>query len=86
LQTATSIAWTLLALGLTWTATRKGLRELWFAGVGLLGLVVVKLFLVDLAEVGTIARIISFIAVGILILILAYLAPLPPGNERDDGA
>jgi uncharacterized membrane protein len=82
-QTATSITWTSLALGLTWTATRKRLRELWFAGVGLLGLVVAKLFVIDLAGVGTVARIISFIVVGLLILVLAYLSPLPPGEERD---
>jgi uncharacterized membrane protein len=82
-QSATSIIWTVLALGLTWTATRKQLRELWFAGTGLLALVVLKLFLIDLAEVGTIARIVSFIVVGVLILVLAYLSPLPPGEGRE---
>lgn len=82
-QTATSITWTILALGLTLTATRKGLRELWFAGTGLLGLVVLKLFLVDLAGVGTIARIVSFIVVGALILVVAYWSPLPPGEQAE---
>jgi uncharacterized membrane protein len=40
--------------------------------------VVVKLFLVDLAKVGGVERIVSFIAVGVLMLVIGYFAPLPP--------
>jgi uncharacterized membrane protein len=40
--------------------------------------VVAKLFLVDLSNVGTIARIMSFLTVGALLLVTGYLAPLPP--------
>lgn len=82
-QTTASIVWTLTALGLTLTASRKGLRPLWFAGISMLGLVVVKLFLVDLAEVGTVGRIVSFIVVGVLILVVAYQSPLPPADNRE---
>lgn len=85
-QTTTSIVWTLTALALTLTASRKGLRPLWFAGISMLGLVVVKLFLVDLAEVGTIGRIVSFIVVGLLILVVAYQSPLPPADTREKSA
>ncbi len=85
-QVATSIMWTILALGLTLIATRRRIRELWFVGTTLLGCVVVKLFLVDLAEVGTLARIVSFIVVGLLILLVAYLSPVPPGDEREQTA
>jgi uncharacterized membrane protein len=82
-QTATSITWTLVALALTALATRRSIRSLWLVGIGLLALVVVKLFLIDLAEVGTIARIVSFIIVGILILVVAYFSPLPPAQSQE---
>jgi len=49
----------------------------------LLGAVVVKLFLVDLADIGTIARIISFIVVGLLILVIGYLSPMPPKEKEE---
>lgn len=82
-QSATSIIWTVMSLALTVLATRRGYRPVWFAGIGLLILVVAKLFLIDLAGVGTIARIVSFIVVGILILVVAYLSPLPPTQGRE---
>ena len=78
LQTSFSVAWTLTALGLGWWATRRHWRGLWFVAAGLIGVVVLKLFIIDLADSGTIERIISFIAVGLLMLLMGYLAPLPP--------
>ena len=77
-QAAISIFWTALALSLMATATRKAWRGPWFAGGTLLAAVVVKLFLVDLSQTGTISRIISFIAVGLIMLLIGYLSPLPP--------
>jgi uncharacterized membrane protein len=63
-------------------ATRFKNRAVWLTGSGLLSVVVVKLFLVDLIGVGTLARIVSFLVVGLLILITGYLSPLPPQAER----
>ena len=40
--------------------------------------VVAKLFLIDLSNIGGIERIVSFIGVGILMLVIGYVAPLPP--------
>lgn len=77
-QTAVSIIWTIAALVIMVSATRLKQRLTWLIGSVLLGAVVVKLFLVDLADIGTIARIVSFIVVGLLILIIGYLSPLPP--------
>jgi uncharacterized membrane protein len=57
------------------------MRELWIAGAILLGLVIVKLFTVDLADIGTVARIVSFMGVGLLLLVIGYFAPLPPRTE-----
>ena len=77
-QASLSIFWTVLALVAMLWAHRRGLRVLWFSGAGLMAAVVVKLFLVDLAKVGGIERIVSFIAVGVLMLVIGYFAPLPP--------
>jgi uncharacterized membrane protein len=59
-------------------ATRRALRPLWIVGAALMALVVAKLFLVDLSGVGTIERIVSFIVVGLLMLLIGYFSPVPP--------
>ncbi|HSO18218.1 MAG TPA: DUF2339 domain-containing protein, partial [Desulfosarcina sp.] len=83
-QAAVSILLTVTAFGvMTWSA-RKQWRAVWFAGAGLLGLVVLKLFVVDLAGTGTVARIVSFLGVGVLMLIVGYVSPLPPGKAAQD--
>ena len=77
-QTALSIYWGLLGFGgMIWGA-RKANRWIWFIGVGFMALVVIKLFLVDLGNSGTIERIISFIGIGVLLLVVGYFAPAPP--------
>jgi len=81
-QAAISIVWSLTALGVMGLATRKGVREVWFVGAILLGLEVLKLFVVDLSGIGTISRIVSFLAVGVLILIIGYFSPLPPRRQE----
>jgi len=43
--------------------------------------VVAKLFLVELAARGSLTRIVSFIVVGLLLLVVGYFAPLPPRRE-----
>ncbi|HZX30249.1 MAG TPA: DUF2339 domain-containing protein [Rhodocyclaceae bacterium] len=81
-QASLSIVWSLVAIGLMLFAHRRGLRFLWLGGAGLVGLVVAKLFLVELAASGSLERIVSFIVVGLLLLLVGYFAPLPP--RRDD--
>ena len=77
-QAALSLFWSILALAIMVFATRRALRELWIVGAVLMGVVVVKLFLVDLSNVGTAERIVSFIGVGVLMLVIGYLSPVPP--------
>ncbi len=77
-QSAVSILWSLVALGVMVWATRTGARKPWIAGGGILGVVVAKLFIVDLAGTGTVSRIVSFLVVGALMLVIGYLSPLPP--------
>ena len=83
-QAALSIFWSLLALGAMVAATRRKLRPVWLAAAGLLAVVVVKLFVVDLSNTGTLARIVSFIVVGVLLLLVGYVSPVPPRREAQD--
>lgn len=82
-QTALSIFWTLLALTAMVLATRRASRWLWISGAGLMGVVVIKLFMMDLANVGGVERIVSFLAVGVLMLVIGYFAPVPPREEME---
>lgn len=80
-QTGLTILWTLIALVATIIASRHGQHTLWFMGIGLLGVVVLKLVLVDLSQTEAIWRVISFLGAGSLILVIGYLAPLPPARQ-----
>jgi uncharacterized membrane protein len=80
-ETSISIFWTLIALTTMLLATRKHARIVWLTAAGLLGVVIAKLFLVDLSHVGTVERIISFVGVGLLMLIIGYFSPLPPAPQ-----
>ena len=68
----------MLALATMLTATRRASRGMWATGAVLLAVTIVKLFVVDLSRVGTIERIVSFVAVGLLTLVIGYFSPLPP--------
>ena len=82
-QTSLTILWTLIALIATFMSSRNSKRFWWFMGIGLLGVVVLKLVLVDLSQTGAILRVISFLVAGSLILLIGYLAPLPPEKEKE---
>jgi uncharacterized membrane protein len=79
-QTGITLLWTAIALVTMWVASTRAAREPWFVGAALLALVVLKLVLVDLS--GSLTRIISFIGVGVLMLVIAYVAPLPTKEAR----
>ncbi len=82
MQASCSVLWSLAALGAMLLGRRRASRRAWLAGAGLLGVVVVKLFLVDLDGRGTVARIVSFLGVGLLMLVVGYFCPLPPKEEK----
>ncbi|GAA3722544.1 DUF2339 domain-containing protein [Sphingomonas cynarae] len=84
-QTGLAILWTLVALALMVVAHRRMRRTLWLIGAALLGLTVVKLLLIDMNGSGGGARIVAFIVVGLLMLVVGYLAPLPPKGQAVTG-
>lgn len=87
-QTGLSILWTVLALAAMLLATRRigprNARTVWLAGGALLAVVVVKLMLVDLSQTSALQRIVSFVGVGLLMLLVGYVAPLPPQGQGSE--
>ncbi len=83
-QSALAALWGLLALVITAWAAKSGNRRIWCAGAALLALVVVKLFVIDLSGTGSVARIVSFLVVGGLMLIIGYFSPLPPQEKEEN--
>ena len=86
IQAMLSLVWSISALILMWRAASQLSRPQWVTGAVLLGLVVGKLFLVDLQDVGGVARIISFVGVGLLMVLIGYLAPFPGTPPTAAGA
>ncbi|MCC6247078.1 MAG: DUF2339 domain-containing protein [Rubrivivax sp.] len=76
-HTGLTLLWTATALALMWLAARRAQRAPWIVGAVLLAAVVGKLVWVDLSGSGTVTRIVSFIGVGVLMLVIGYVAPLP---------
>ena len=78
LQAALTLTWTATALPLMLLAGRRAIRPLWMVGAGLLAIVVVKLFVLDLSALSGLPRVVAFLGVGALLLVIGYVAPLPP--------
>ena len=84
LQVAVSILWAATALAAMVVGMRAADRRIWIVGASWMGVVVVKLFLIDLANLATLPKAASFIGVGFLLLIVGYLAPVPPSQAKDE--
>ena len=76
-QAMLSLVWSASALVIMRYAARRTLRRTWASGAVLLAVVVCKLFVVDLAGGGSMARIVSFVGAGLLMLLIGYIAPYP---------
>jgi uncharacterized membrane protein len=68
-----SILWGVFALGGVALGIWKGKKHLRIAGIVLFAVTLLKLFLYDIADLGTIAKTIVFVSLGILLLIISFL-------------
>ncbi len=84
LQTSLSILWAVIGLSGMVAGVRMARRTVWVAGASWMAVVVVKLFLVDLSSLTALGRVVSFIVVGVLLLIVGYLAPVPPAAPAEE--
>lgn len=86
-QTALTLVWSVLGV-LGWIfGSRRGDRALWGAGAVLMGVVLLKLLIVDRSHLGNLFGIVSFIAYGLLCTAVGYFAPAPPrriGNSEGE--
>lgn len=82
-QTSLSIVWGSIAIALMLMGHARKVRLVWIMGAILVAVVVAKLFLVELAAHGSLERIVSFIVVGLLLLLVGYFAPLPPRQDAE---
>lgn len=83
-QMSVSMYWSIIGIALMIVASKKIHRLLWLSGGALMGIVVIKLFLIDLSNSGTIERIVSFISVGIILLLVGYFSPIPPKRQSPE--
>jgi uncharacterized membrane protein len=82
-QASLSIGWTTLAVIAWVSGSRTGHRGLWLVGAVLLSVVLIKLMLIDRTFLSTMAGIVSFLAFGLLSILVGYLAPAPPRGSPE---
>ena len=85
-QTYLTILWALWGSGLMYAGCRKlQNRVVWSAGSVILAINTLKIFFVDLAQTNTLTRITSFMATGVVLILIGYFAPLPPKKMEEAG-
>jgi uncharacterized membrane protein len=77
-QAALSITWTLAGIAAMLLGQRRGSRAVWFGGAALMGVVLVKLLLIDRQFMHDLPAIIGVLVVGVLLVAVGYFAPVPP--------
>lgn len=80
-QASLTVAWCVAGVAAWVLGSRRRDRPLWWLGAGLLGVVLLKLLVVDRQFVGNIAGIVSFVVVGLLLIVVGRIAPTPPRSE-----
>ncbi len=83
-QTSLTVTWSVLGV-IAWVlGSKRGQRSLWLAGALLMGVVLLKLVLVDRHNLGNALGIGSFIAFGLLCTVVGYFAPAPPRAQPSE--
>jgi len=86
-QTSLTVIWSLLGVGALVFGSRRRDRHVWVGGVILMTIVLAKLVVVDWSHIGNMTGIVSFLAVGLLLVGVGYIAPSPPKQAHmGDGA
>jgi len=80
-QATLAIVWSLLGCGAMLMGHAKHRRPLWIAGAALMGVVLVKLLLIDRQHLGDLPGIFAMLGVGLLLAGVGYFAPAPPADK-----
>ena len=86
MQSTVSILWATFGLVIVASGSRREARDVWITGAASLALLVVKMFVVDLASLSLPAKVGTFMLVGVLFIALGYFCPLPTGKSRGSDA
>ncbi|MGY6629818.1 MAG: DUF2339 domain-containing protein [Wenzhouxiangella sp.] len=81
-QASLSVLWTVVGASAWLVGSRRRNYPIWLAGLLLMGVVLLKLLLIDRSYLGNIAGILSFLAFGVLSMVIGYLAPAPPSPRH----
>lgn len=81
IQLTLTIIWSLLGFCLWIYGSKKRHRFIWNVGAALMGIVLLKLLLIDRTNLGNVTGIASFIGYGLFCLVIGYFAPQPPKNQ-----
>lgn len=86
-----SILWSLFAIGLLLTGIGRNRKSLRYIGLGLFGVVVWRVFFVDLATLDAFYRIVAFIVLGLLLLCGSFIYlkyretfAIPSGGDKPE--
>lgn len=81
-QAGVTLLWAVSGLTMVLVSRRMRARGVWKIGAALLVAAVIKLLLFDMSDASPVERIITFIAMGLLLLATGYFAPLPPAGDK----
>ncbi|MDR3386301.1 MAG: DUF2339 domain-containing protein [Rudaea sp.] len=84
-QAALSISWTVAGIAAMLLGKYRGSRAVWIGGGALMGVVILKLLLIDRQHLQALPAIIGVLVVGVLLIGVGYFAPVPP-RARGDSA
>ena len=77
-QASLTIVWSLAGVIACVVGSRQRNRQVWIGGAMLMVVVLLKLPTVDRHYMGNLPGIVSFLSVGLLLVVVGYLAPSPP--------
>jgi uncharacterized membrane protein len=77
-QAALSIVWTVAGIAAMLLGKQRGSRAVWIGGGTLMGVVILKLILIDRQHLHDLTAIVGVLIVGILLVGVGYFAPVPP--------
>ena len=83
-QMTASLLWMLSAVILIAIGHRYSLRKIWYSGQLIQITVIIKLIFVDIQETDGLLRAFAFIGVALLMLLIGYLAPIPPKQNDEN--
>ncbi len=80
-QAALALIWSLAGCGAMLLGHARARRPVWFAGAALMGVVLVKMVLIDRHNLGELPGIFATLGVGALLATVGYFAPVPPAEQ-----